>query len=116
MIYRQGQGLSASTFANPLVMFQLLTSIRMVQNKLILNLLLLQVLSSEVSYNNQAAIVGHLRCTDFDRNDRPIFSLQHVCEAQGLALEKLLQLLLNVVCFCIDIGVLQMQLEQFLFG
>ena len=48
---------------------------RQIQNQLFLNVLLLQFLPSDVSYNSQIVIVGHLRCTDFDRNDSPIFSL-----------------------------------------
>lgn len=43
--------------------------------ELILSLLWTQFLSSEISYNLKVAIIGHLHCTDFDRNDRPIFSL-----------------------------------------
>ena len=42
---------------------------------LILSLLWTQFLSREISYNFKVAIIGHLHCTDFDRNDRPISSL-----------------------------------------
>jgi hypothetical protein len=45
-----------------------------VQKPLILSSLLTQFLSREVSYNPKVAIIRHLRGTDFDRNDRPIFS------------------------------------------
>ena len=50
-------------------------SCRRGQKELILSLLWTQFLSSEISYNFNVAIIGHLHCTDFDRNDRPIFSL-----------------------------------------
>src|SRR5262245_51604859 len=95
-----------------------LTGIRRKERMVKCNLLVFQFLflSREVSYNNQIAIVGHPRCTDFNRNHRSISSLHCACKAQRLALVKLLQTLLSVVFFCGDIGVRHMKLEQFVFG
>ena len=54
------------------------------QKELILSLLSIQFLSSEISYNFKVAIIGHLHCTEFDRNDRPIFSLYQSVKTHGL--------------------------------
>ena len=66
----------AKSLAGILVIsFRIKTGNRGGQKQLILSLLWTQFLSREISYNFKVAIIGHLHCTDFDRNDRPIFSL-----------------------------------------
>ena len=63
--------------------------------QLILSLLWTQFLSREISYNFKVAIIGHLHCTEFDRNDRPIFSLYQSVKTHGLVSTDFFEALLS---------------------
>ena len=71
----EAKTLVKSLAGNLVIPFRIKTGNRGGHNQLILSLLWTKFLSSEIADNFKVAIIGHLHRTDFDRNNRPIFSL-----------------------------------------